>query len=114
MLSNACLLLSATPGPNQAVSERANVSRGRHHTYCTQLQTDTTSCSGFTVAAKGQREEEQGGCMEREYGTERKRKEKRTAVEKRRRKREDEMGGRGWQEGSIQIAQDLTGIFLDG
>lgn len=110
MLSNACLLLSATLGPNQAVSKRANVTRGRHHTYCTELQTDTTSCSGFTEAAKGQREEEQGGCMKRKYGTERERKEKRTAVQKRR----DEMEGGGWQEGSMQIAQDLTGIFLDG
>ncbi|KAK2859333.1 hypothetical protein Q5P01_003953 [Channa striata] len=89
--------------PNQAVSECANVSRGRHHTYCTELRTDSTSCIGFTVAAKGQREEEQGG------------KEKAgMAVHKRRYKREDEMGGGGWQEGNMQIAQDLTGIFLDG
>ena len=60
-LSNTSLLLSATLGPNQAVSERASVSRGRHHTYGTELRTDTTSCSGFTVAAKGQRAEERGG-----------------------------------------------------
>lgn len=28
--------------------------------------------------------------------------------------REDEPVGERWQEGSMQIAQDLTGIFLDG
>ncbi|KAF3703460.1 hypothetical protein EXN66_Car019148 [Channa argus] len=102
--------------PNQAVSECANVYRGRHHTYCTELQTDSTSCNGFTVAAKGQTEEEQGGCMKRKlWGRKRKEKEKAAmAVHKRRCKREDEMGGGGWQEGNMQIAQDLTGIFLDG
>lgn len=36
------------------------------------------------------------------------------AVQKKKCKREDEMRGGGWQEGSMQIAQDLTGIFLDG
>lgn len=70
MLSNTSLS-SATLGPNQAVSKRANVSRGRHHTYCTEQRTDTTSCSGFTVTAKGQRGEEQGVCVERKCGTER-------------------------------------------
>ena len=33
---------------------------------------------------------------------------------KRRSKRKDERVGGRWQEGSMQIAQDLTGIFLDG
>lgn len=35
-------------------------------------------------------------------------------VQKRRTKRRDERVGGRWQEGSMQIAQDLTGIFLDG
>lgn len=30
------------------------------------------------------------------------------------RSRKDETGGGGWQEGSLQIARDLTGTFLDG
>lgn len=47
------------------------MSRGRHHTYCTELQTDTTSCSGFTVAAKGQRGKEYEVCGEKKCGTER-------------------------------------------
>lgn len=69
-LSHTSLLLSATLGPNQAVSKCARVSRGRHHTYSTKLQTHSTPCSGFTVAAKGQRQEEHGGYTERKCRTE--------------------------------------------
>lgn len=43
------------------------MSKGRHHTYGTELRTDTASCNGLTVAAKGQRGEEHGGTC----GTER-------------------------------------------
>ena len=82
---------------------------------------------GLTVAAKGQSREEEGGWrgekmwdrgMQREGVEKRKRKEKKKKWEwvSRREgsKREDERVGGRWQEGSMQIAQDLTGIFLDG
>lgn len=93
------------------------MSRGRHHTYCTELQTDTTSCSGFTVAAKGQRGKEYEVCGGKKCGTERcKEKMKRERERKsgsENGKREEKRGCRRWHEGSMKIAQDLTGIFLD-
>lgn len=119
------LLLFATLGSNQAVSERANVSRGRRHTYGPELRTDTASCSGFTVAAKGQGEESGGEGMrgEKMWDREMQRKGERKrekgnvkvgmGIEKGRNKGWDERVGGRWQEGSMQIAQDLTGIFLD-
>lgn len=94
------------------------MSRGRHHTYCTELRTDTTPCSGFTVAAKGQRGKySRDGDVQRKCGTERCNKKgeekKKRKRERNGRKKEDERGGGRRQEGSMQIAQDLTGIFLD-
>lgn len=60
--------------------------------------------------------------MERKCGTERckekvRKREKgkvKVGIQRRGSKREDERVGGRWQEGSMQIAQDLTGIFLDG
>lgn len=54
--------------------------------------------------------------MKRKYGAEQKKKRKEREKTNNRETegvRVDEMGGGGWQEGSMQIAQDLTGIFLD-
>lgn len=101
------------------------MSRGRHHTYAAKLRIDTTSCSG--VYGGCQRPEQRGGGrgdVERKCGTEgckekawkRERGKKKCEWVSRREgsKREDERVGGRWQEGSMQIAQDLTGIFLDG